>query len=134
MAKQFGWKDFSLSYGGRILEGVTGFETSEKKEKGFLYGRGDKPHEIVSGNTSFEGKIKLWQSEVERMIADAPNNDILKLRFNVTEAFVPKDGGQTVVNIYKDVEITELSKSFNQGDKNIEIELPVIYLSVDRQQ
>ncbi|MEX6627568.1 hypothetical protein PG913_08260 [Tenacibaculum pacificus] len=134
MAKQYSWSDYSIAYGGRILEGCTGFEASTKKEKAFLYGRGDNPHEIVGGNKSYEGKIKLWQSEVERMISDAPNNDILKLRFNVTEAYVPIDGGQMVVNNYKGVEITELSTAFNQGDKNQIIELPVMYLSVDRQQ
>ncbi len=132
--KQFGWKDFTLAYGGRISEGVTGFETSKKKEKKFLYGRGSDPHEILSGNNSYEGKIKLWQSEVERMIADAPDNDILKLRFNVTEALVPEDGGQTVINIYEDVEITEYSKSFNQGDTNQIIELPIMYLRQKLQQ
>jgi hypothetical protein len=133
-SKQFGWKDYTIVYGGRILEGCTGFETTTKKAKEFLYGRGSNPHEILSGNTEHEGKIKLWQSDVERMIADAPDNDILKLRFNVTEAFVPEDGGQTVVNTYQDVEITELAMALNQGDTNQIVELPVLFLNVLRQQ
>ena len=134
MSKQYSWSDYSVAYGGRILEGITGLEHSAKQEKEVLYGRGNKPHEIVRGNKSYEGKIMLWQSEVERMIADAPNKDILNLRFNINEAFVPAEGGQTVINLLQDVEITELPSSFKQGDKNQIIELPFIFLNIKRQQ
>lgn len=133
-SKQYNWDDYTIVYGSRIIEGVTGNEWTIKQEKDLLYGRGNKPHQIIRGNKSGEGKVKLWQSEVERMIADAPNNDIFNLRFNITEAFVPKDGGQTVINIIKDVEITEMPRSFNQGDKNQIIELPYIFLDVALQQ
>lgn len=132
--KQYRWRDLSISIGSRIFEGVTGLKHSEKIEKEYIYGRGEKPIDIVSGNKSNEGSIKLWQSEVEAMIEEAPDNDILKLRFNITEALVPTDGGKTVVNILKDCEITELSSDFNQGDKNQIIELPFIFLETARQQ
>jgi hypothetical protein len=134
MSKQYNWSEYSVAYGGRVLEGVTGFENTTKQEKDFLYGRGNKPHQVLRGNKSFEGRLKIWQSELERMIADAPNNDVLKLKFNLTEAFVPEDGGQTVINTYVDMEITEVPRAFNQGDKNMIIELPVIYLDVKVQQ
>jgi hypothetical protein len=134
MSKQYSWEDYSIAYGGRILEGVTGFENNYKQEKEFLYGRGNKPHAILRGNKSYEGRLKLWQSEVERMIADAPDNDVMKLKFNITESFVPSEGGQVVVNVYEDVEFTELPKAFNQGDKNQIIEMPVMFLNVKPQQ
>lgn len=134
MSKQYSWSDYTVAYGGRILEGVTGLEHNAKQEKEVLFGRGNKPHEIVRGNKTYEGKIMLWQSEVERMIADAPGKDILNLRFNITEAFVPAEGGQMVVNTLQDVEITELPESFKQGDKNQIIELPFIFLNLLPQQ
>lgn len=134
MSKQYNWKEYSVAYGGRILEGIQGFETNQKQEKDFLYGRGNEPHEILRGNKSNDGRLKLWQSEVERMIADAPSNDIFKLRFNLTEAFVPENGGQTVINVYEDMEVTELPRAFNQGDKNMIIELPVIFRRCKPQQ
>lgn len=134
MSKQYSWSDYSVAYGGSIREGVTGFENTTKQEKEFLYGRGSKPHQILRGNKSGEGTLKIWQSELERMVADAPDNDVLKLKFNLTESFVPEDGGQTVINTYVDMEITEIPRSFNQGDKNMIIELPVLFLDVKRQQ
>lgn len=132
-SKQYSWSDTTIAYGGRILEGITGFEYTEKQEKEPLYGRGNKPHKIMAGNKSYEGKLMLWQSEVEAMIADAPNNDILSLEFEVAIAHVPNDGGQTVVDIWAGVQVTELPKGMNQGDKNRIIELPVIFLDLKRQ-
>lgn len=128
MGKQYSWDDYSIAYGSRILEGVVGVKYTPKQEKELLFGRGSNAHNIVRGNKSNSGSVKLWQSEVERMIADAPDKDIFKLRFNITEAFTPKDGGQTVINILEGVEITELPRDFNQGDKNQVIELPFIFL------
>jgi len=133
-SEQYQWDDLSIAYGSRILEGITGLEYTEKQEKDYLYGRGAKPLKVVRGNKTFEGKIKIWQSELEAMIRDAPNNDVLSLKFNVTVANVPKSGGQTVIDILKDVEITEVPKGMNQGDKNQIIELPIIFLDIARQQ
>ena len=133
-SKQYSWADITIAYGGRILEGVTEVEYTEKKEKDFLYGRGSKPHKVVSGNYSYDGKLKIWQSELEAMIKDAPNKDVLKIKFDVVVAYTPKDDGPVVTDILKDVEFTEVKKGMAQGDKNMEVEMPVIFLDVKRQQ
>ena len=133
-SKQYAWADLTIAYGGRILEGVMEVEYTEKKEKDLLYGRGSKPHQILHGNYSYEGKIKLWQSELEAMTKDAPDNDILNLSFQIILTYVPKDGDQTVTDILKNVEFTEVKKGMAQGDKNMEVELPIIFLDVKRQQ
>ena len=109
-------------------------EYTEKKEKDLLYGRGCKPHGIVSGNRSFDGKISIWQSELEAMTRDATGKDILSLEFDIIVAYVPKDGGQIVTDILKGVQFTEAKKGMKQGDKNMIVELPIIFLDVKRQQ
>ena len=131
---QYKWDDLTIAYGSRIIEGITGVEYTEKQEKDFLYGRGEKPLSIVKGNKTFEGKIKIWQSELEAMVRDAPDNDVLALEFNITIAYVPKDGGQIVTDILKGCQITEVPKAMNQGDKNQIIELPMMFLDIARQQ
>ena len=132
-SKQYSWCDISIAFGGRILIGVTEVEYTEKREKDLLYGRGCKPHGIVSGNRSFEGKVSLWQSELEAMTRDAPNNDILGLSFDLVASYVPLDGGQIVTDILKHVEFTEVKKGMKQGDKNMIIELPILFTDVKRQ-
>jgi hypothetical protein len=112
---------------------VTEVEYTEKKEKSALYGRGSKPLSIVRGNHSFEGKLSIWQSELEAMTRDAKNNDILNLNFDLVVAYVPSEGGQIVTDILKNVEFTEVKKAMKQGDKNMVVELPIIFTDVKRQ-
>ena len=132
-SKQYAWSDSTIATGGRILEGITGFEYTAKQDKEALYGRGNKPHRIVKGNKSYEGKLMLWQSEVEAMIADAPNNDLLDHEFEVTNSYAVTDG-QTVTDIWVGCQATEVPKGMAQGDKNKIIELPIIFLDIKNQK
>jgi hypothetical protein len=132
-SKQYAWCELSIAFGGRIIIGVTELEYTEKREKDLLYGRGCKPHGIVAGNRSFEGKVSIWQSELEAMTRDAKDNDILNLSFDLVAAYVPLDGGQIVTDILKNVEFTEVKKGMKQGDKNMIVELPILFTDVKRQ-
>lgn len=132
--KQYSWCNLTIAFGGRILEGITDVEYTEKKEKDFLYGRGCKPHTIVGGNRSFEGKITIWQSELEAMTRDARNKDVLSLEFDVVVTYEPHDSGQIVTDILKNVQFSEVKKGLKQGDKNMEVELPILFTDVKRQQ
>jgi hypothetical protein len=133
-SKNYSWNDISILLGSRIVEGVEDIEYTYKQEKGVLRGRGGKGHKITRGNKDYEGKITLWQSEVESMIKDAPNKDILALTFDIVWSFVPDDGGATVTDVLSTCEITEYKKSMKQGDKNMLIELPFMFLDVKPQQ
>ncbi len=133
-SKNYSWNDVSIAIGGRIIEGVEDVEYSEKQDKGVLRGRGGKGHGITRGNKDFEGKITLWQSEVEAMIKDAPNKDILALNFDIVWSFVPDDGGATVTDVLVSCEFTEKKKAMKQGDKNMLVELPFMFLDVKPQQ
>ena len=132
-SKQYAWCELSIAFGGRIIIGVTELEYTEKREKDLLYGRVCKPHGIVAGNRSFEGKVSIWQSELEAMTRDAKDNDILNLSFDLVAAYVPLDGGQIVTDILKNVEFTEVKKGMKQGDKNMIVELPILFTDVKRQ-
>mgnify|MGYP000417417600 FL=1 len=107
-SKQYGWKDLSIAYGGRIIEGITELEYTKKQATDYLYGRGDDPHDIVSGNNEYEGKITIWQSELEGMIRDANNNDITTLRPDIIATYVGGEGGQTVTDILKNVKFMKV--------------------------
>jgi hypothetical protein len=133
-SKQYAWPDLSISIGGRILEGITEVEYTVKQEKDVLRGRGDKPLKILRGNKSYEGKIIIWQSEFEAMTQDAPNKDVLNLNFDIIVSYVPLDGGESVTDVLSSCEFTETKKGMKQGDKNMLIELPIIFLDVKPQQ
>lgn len=133
-SKQYAWSDISVAYGGRILEGITNVEYTPKKDKDYLYGRGNKPHKIVHGNYSYDGQIEIWQSELEAMIKDAPDKDILNLSFDLVVTYEATDDGQTVTDILKGVEFTEMPKGMKQGDKNKLHALPIMFLDLKPQQ
>lgn len=133
-SKQYSWCDISVVMGGRIIEGVTEVEYTEKKEKDYLYGRGCEPHGVVGGNKSADGKLSIWQSELEAMTRDAKNKDILSLEMDITVSYVPHDGGPIITDILKGVQFTENKKAMKQGDKNMIVELPMIFRKVLRQQ
>lgn len=132
--KQYSWSDVSIVIGGRILEGCTEFEYTAKQAKGVLRGRGNKGHAITRGDKEYEGKIVIWQSELEAMIRDAPDRDILKLNFQIVVAYVPEDGGQSVTDVVPEAEITEYKKGMKTGDQNQLIELPLIFYDLKPQQ
>ena len=133
--KQYSWADITVSIGGRVLTGVKELEYKETKEKEYLYGRGSKPHAIVHGNHSYEGKLMLWQSELEALTKDAPDNDITNLNLNITIAYTPSDNDdEVVVDIIEGAEFTENSKSMSQGDTSMEVEMPIMFINVKRQQ
>lgn len=133
-SKQYAWSDVSISIGGRIIEGITEVEYTVKQEKETLRGRGNNPHKVTRGNKSYEGKITIWQSELEAMVLSAPNFDILDLNFDVIVSYVPSDGGKTVIDVLSGCEFTETKKSMKQGDKNMVVELPIVFLGVKAQQ
>ncbi|MEA9414382.1 hypothetical protein [Flavobacterium sp. PL02] len=133
-SKQYAWSDVSISIGGRIIEGITEVEYTVKQEKETLRGRGNNPHKVTRGNKSYEGKITIWQSELEAMVLSAPNFDILDLTFDVIVSYVPSDGGKTIIDVLSGCEFTETKKSMKQGDKNMVVELPIVFLGVKAQQ
>ena len=133
-SKNYSWNDISIAFGGRIIEGIDEVEYTAKQEKTVLRGRGNIGHKIVRGSKEFEGKIVLWQSEVEAMIKDAPNNDILALNFDVIWNFTPNDGGSTVTDVLRSCEVKEYKKGMKQGDANMLVELPIVFLEIKHQQ
>lgn len=133
-SKNYSWNDISISIGGRIIEGVDEIEYTYKQDKSVLRGRGGKGHKVLRSNKDYEGKITLWQSEIEAMIKDAPNKDLLALSFDVIWSFVPDDGGATVTDVLQTCEFTEMKKGMKQGDKNMLVELPFIFLDIKPQQ
>jgi hypothetical protein len=133
-SKQYGWKDLSVALAGRIIEGISEVEYTKKQSNDFLYGRGNDPHEIVSGNNEYEGKIKMWQSEVEAMIQDAPGKDLTQLRPDIIVNYAASVGDPIVTDILKNVKFSELKKAFKQGDKNMEIDLPFKFTKLLLQQ
>ncbi len=127
---QFSWKDITAAIGGKILDGITEVSYSKKATKELLYGRGNKPHKVLTGNFEFEGKITIWQSELIAMEKSAPDGEILNLEFDITIAYIPKDSTDQVIKTLKGVQITDVTEAMAQGDTHMKVELPIIFTDI----
>ncbi len=125
--REFGWKDITVNINGKVFNGITEVEFVVKQEKSYLYGRGENPHQIGRGNKSYEGKIAIHQSELLSMLQQTGIIDPLDLKFIITVSFAKM--GTTLLSTYilYNVELTEVKKGMKQGDKNMIIELPIMF-------
>ena len=129
-SKEYEWADLTVVMAGRDVTGIRGVSYTSSQEKETLYAKGNKPHGIQRGNKSYEGSIRLLQSEYEALNA-AAGGDALNVSFNIVVAYGnPSKGDVITTDLLMGVEITSKPKSLNQNDKFMEIELPLIMLDI----
>jgi hypothetical protein len=131
-SEEYAWKDVTVVLLGKAVTGIRSVKYSEKQEKEFVYGKGDKPVAIQKGNKSYSGEIKLLQSELEALIAASETNSILDIpAFDIIVTYAA--GVRVITDVLKSVEFTESAKEIKQGDKFQEITLPVLFLDAEQQ-
>jgi hypothetical protein len=131
-SKEYEWSNVEVVMLGRPVTGIRGVSYKASQEKEVVYARGNKPRAIQGGNKSYECKLSLLQSEIEALLQAAGNGyDVTDIpAFDIVVAYAPASG-TIVTDIIKNVEFTEVEKSFKQGDKFMEVELPAIGLDIE---
>ena len=135
-SKEYSWSNVEVSYLGRLITGIRGVKYKVSHEKEALYARGSKPHSVQSGNKSYEGEIKLLQSEVDALnvaAKDAGFDDLTDFSFDIAVAYTPKNLAESTKILNKSIksaEITEFEEGMEQGDKFMEITLPFVALDI----
>lgn len=131
-SSEFGWNDISVSYMGRVLTGIRGIKYKVKSDDDYLYGRGNKPLGIVSGNESVEGEIMLLQSEFdaadEAIKTINPKLKITDVKVDIVWSFERDSVLKT--EIIKSAKVSEYERGLKQGDKFMEITMPFKALDV----
>ncbi len=126
------WSSLTIVRRGSIVHGVTAVKYGKKQEKDYGYGRGEDPLMILRGNKSYSGSLTLWKSELEKMEDSAPGGDILNDSFDLIVSFVPKDGGRIITRLLTSVEVSEAFDDTKQGDKNMLVEVPILFLGIKK--
>ena len=115
---------------GKLVTRARGIKFMIKQEKEYLHARGSNPHAIQTGNKTPEGELTLLQSEVEALQSGLePDEDLTDLtNFDIVISFVKK--GDPIVKSYilKGCQFTEDNREMKQGDKFMEITLPIMFL------
>lgn len=128
--REYEWADVTVVMAGRDATGIRGVSYTSSQEKEALYAKGNKPHGIQRGNKSYEGSIRILQSEYDALNA-AAGGDALDVNFDIIVSYGnPSRGDVVKTDLLSGVEITSKPKSINQNDKFMEIELPIVMLDV----
>lgn len=133
-SREYEWSTVTVIMGGRDVIGIRAVEYKESKAKELIYAKGNKPVSIQHGNYSYEGKVKLLQSELIALetAANEAGSDLLDISLNIVVSYGNPSKGDTIhMDVLQGVEFTEKPKNFNQGDKFMEVELPFLMLDVD---
>lgn len=127
---EYSWRDVQIVMLGKILTRVRGIKFGIKKDKGYLHARGENPHTIQSGNKTPEGELTLLQSELEALqIGLEPDEDMTDLApFDIVVSFAKKGSLEIKTYILKGCEFIEDMREMKQGDKNMEIATPILFL------
>ena len=132
-SREFEWSNVKLFMLGRFVTGLQGVSYTAKQEKEYVYGTGNEPRAIQHGNRSYEGELKILQSEFEALVTSAPGKDILGLQFDVVVSYVSNGDSAIITDTLKACEFTEVPKGIEQNDKMMEITLPIIFLGLNHQ-
>jgi len=128
-SREYEFADVTVIVGGKDITGLRGVKYGVKQEKEAIYGKGNLPHSIQRGNKSYEGEISLLQSELETLIANSPERDLMELQFDTVVSYGnPANGDVMVTDKLIGCQFTEYNKEVKQGDKFMEVSLPIIFL------
>lgn len=131
-SKQYGWSNVEVVLFGRPVTAIRGVKYKASQEKETIYGAGDKPLSIQTGNKSYEGELTLLQSELEAIQAAAGKDcDVMDIPpFDIIVSYKMEGTSPVVRDVIKYAEFSEVEKSMSQGDKFMEITLPFIALDI----
>lgn len=132
-SKEYEWSNTKVVLGGRTITGIRGIEYKEALEKEYLYAKGNKPVGIQHGNYSYDGKITILQSELIALkeAAKLAGKNLLKLSFSIVVAYGNVSEGDPIhTDTLLGVEFTDITKAMKQGDKMMEVELPIMFLEI----
>lgn len=131
--REYEWADLTLLLGGKDITGFRGIKYTAKQEKELVYGKGNEPLKIQKGNRGYEGEITLLQSELETLRMNSKDNTILDLQLNAVVAYGnPTRGDYMVTDALQGIQFTEEPKELKQGDKFMEVTLPIIFLRLKK--
>jgi hypothetical protein len=130
------WSRFEIKILGRTIKGLRGFGFKKEVEKEHIYGAGDDPIDIQSGNKKGSGSIKVLGFEADLMnkaartagyddITDVPHEAIV-----ITCAFKKRMTDPIKTYIASGVAFSEAGVDLEQNAKMREISLPYLAMNV----
>lgn len=137
-SKECAWANFEVKILGRVVKGLRGFSIKKSIEKEHLYGAGDDPLDIQSGNKKYEGNIKVLGFEADAMdkaAQDAGFEDITEVPHEaivITIAYKKRPTDTITTITATGVGFTETGIDMEQNAKHREVTLPYLAMNISK--
>ena len=118
---------------GAPLTKIRGIRYKASKEKQLLHAAGDEPVSIQSGNRSYEGHIRVLKGardDLHRAAQAAGGDDILDMQFDIVVAYKARGARMLQTDTLVGVEVKDFEVGWDQGAKNMDITLPIVFLKL----
>jgi hypothetical protein len=132
--KETEWADMKVAIDGKTITGIRNISYKKAWEDEALYGAGNEPIGLQSGNKTYEGSVKLLKNELDALNLAAKAlgyddiSDVSGLVISI--AYMPKGGRILKTDTLSGCKISEIARSMDQGAKMMELELPFKFLSI----
>ena len=130
----YAWANVKVIILGVPVVGITKVDYKIKQKKENQYGAGYEPVSRGYGNKEYEGSIEIYTDELKRIIAAAPNRDLMAIPpFDIQVLFEdPSTGVFLTQDTLKMCEFMEEGLSASQGDTKLLVSLPLVIGQITR--
>lgn len=129
----YSWGNVKLILFGTPIVGITKIDYKTKQKKENQYGAGYEPVSRGYGNKEYEGSIEIYTDELKRIIALAPNRDLMQIPpFQIQVVFEDATGVLVTTDVLEMCEFMEEGLSVSQGDTKILTSLPLAIGAIKR--
>lgn len=132
-SKQYRWKDMSFNLLGVNVTDIQELTYKVEAEDEEVYGAGDEPIDIQSGNRKYNGQLTLLKSVVDELTTAAQNagyRDILDIRFPITVSY--SNNTKVSTDILLNVKFGAYNDGMMQGDKYAKIVIPFKFTRIKK--
>lgn len=134
-SQEVAWADISVSLFGTAIK-IRGVKYSKETEKEAIYTSGNDPVGIQTGNSKYEGSLKMLKNQLDAL-NDAAKlagfRDITEVPYQVFFATVNYKlafGRPMRTDVLQGLSISKFEKGMDQNAKLMEIELPFMFLGL----
>lgn len=125
----------SILVNGLVITRALGAKWMAKIDSEPFYGMSREPLGIADGNKSYEGHVRMHQSQLDKILSASGNKDLDTLRdIDIEVAYQDPLSGRLSTRTLIGCRFTEVGEEYKSGDKFAEIELPFLFAKVKTRQ
>ncbi|HXS38335.1 MAG TPA: hypothetical protein VN721_16655 [Flavipsychrobacter sp.] len=127
------WSDMAITLAGAPLGKIRSVQYTVEQDKAHLYGAGDEPISIQSGNRKYTGTIKVLKGafdDINAAAIEAAGRDLLDLEFDIVVVYKAKGNRPLQTDTLVRCQVSSYNRNWDQGAKQMEISLPILFLQI----